>query len=89
MVGMLAPITPCAARIMVTERLAPFLDYPTLVARLTPEGSVLLGDSAEAVGFDDGQTRAVMADIARRARTAFPVLGHARIVRACGVRFAS
>jgi glycine/D-amino acid oxidase-like deaminating enzyme len=84
MVGMHAPITPLRGQIMVTERLAPFLDYPTLVVRQTPEGSVLLGDSAEAVGFDDGQTRAVMADIARRARTAFPVLGHARIVRAWG-----
>ncbi|MBW0449962.1 NAD(P)/FAD-dependent oxidoreductase [Paraburkholderia phenoliruptrix] len=84
MVGMHAPITPLRGQIMVTERLAPFLDYPTLVVRQTPEGSVLLGDSAEAVGFDDGQTRAVMADIARRARTAFPLLAHARIVRSWG-----
>ncbi|WP_250437887.1 FAD-dependent oxidoreductase [Caballeronia sp. ATUFL_F2_KS9A] len=84
MVGMNAPITPLRGQIMVTERLAPFLDYPTLVVRQTREGSVLLGDSAEQVGFDDGQTRAVMADIARRARTAFPALAHARIVRAWG-----
>ncbi|WP_250515857.1 FAD-dependent oxidoreductase [Caballeronia sp. INDeC2] len=84
MVGMHAPITPLRGQIMVTERLAPFLDYPTLVVRQTPEGSVLLGDSAEPAGFDDGQTRAVMADIARRARTAFPLLAHARIVRAWG-----
>jgi glycine/D-amino acid oxidase-like deaminating enzyme len=84
MVGMHAPITPLRGQIMVTERLAPFLDYPTLVVRQTPEGSVLLGDSAENVGFDDGQSRAVMADIARRARTAFPVLAHTRIVRAWG-----
>lgn len=84
MVGMHAPITPLRGQIMVTERLAPFLDYPTLVVRQTPEGSVLLGDSAEQVGFDDGQTRAVMADIARRARTAFPLLAHARIVRSWG-----
>jgi len=84
MVGMRAPITPLRGQIMVTERLALFLDYPTLVVRQTPEGSVLLGDSAENAGFDDGQTRSVMADIARRARTAFPVLAHARIVRAWG-----
>ncbi|WP_144107393.1 NAD(P)/FAD-dependent oxidoreductase [Paraburkholderia sp. BCC1886] len=84
MVGMHAPISPLRGQIMVTERLAPFLDYPTLVVRQTPEGSVLLGDSAEDVGFDDGQTRSVMADIARRARTAFPLLAHARIVRAWG-----
>jgi len=84
MVGMHAPITPLRGQIMVTERLQPFLDYPTLVVRQTREGSVLLGDSAEPAGFDDGQTRAVMADIARRARTAFPLLAHARIVRSWG-----
>ncbi|MEZ7520840.1 NAD(P)/FAD-dependent oxidoreductase [Burkholderia vietnamiensis] len=84
MVDMHAPIAPLRGQIMVTERLTPFLDYPTLVVRQTPEGSVLLGDSAEDVGFDDGQTRAAMVDIARRARTAFPVLAHARIVRAWG-----
>ncbi|MCA8386957.1 FAD-binding oxidoreductase [Burkholderia multivorans] len=84
MVDMDAPISPLRGQIMVTERLAPFLAYPTLVVRQTQEGSVLLGDSAEDVGFDDGQTRPAMADIARRARTAFPALAHARIVRAWG-----
>ncbi|KVT49042.1 NAD(P)/FAD-dependent oxidoreductase [Burkholderia multivorans] len=84
MVDMAAPILPLRGQIMVTERLAPFLAYPTLVVRQTQEGSVLLGDSAEDVGFDDGQTRPAMADIARRARTAFPALAHARIVRAWG-----
>ncbi|MBU9620471.1 NAD(P)/FAD-dependent oxidoreductase [Burkholderia multivorans] len=84
MVDMAAPISPLRGQIMVTERLAPFLAYPTLVVRQTQEGSVLLGDSAEDVGFDDGQTRPAMADIARRARTAFPALAHARIVRAWG-----
>lgn len=84
MVGVHAPISPLRGQIMVTERLAPFLAYPTLVVRQTPEGSVLLGDSAEDVGFDDGQTRSAMVDIARRARTAFPALAHARIVRSWG-----
>jgi glycine/D-amino acid oxidase-like deaminating enzyme len=84
MVGMHAPISPLRGQIMVTERLAPFLAYPTLVVRQTPEGSVLLGDSAEDVGFDDGQTRSAMVDIARRARTAFPALARARVVRSWG-----
>ncbi|SEK10608.1 NAD(P)/FAD-dependent oxidoreductase [Paraburkholderia diazotrophica] len=84
MVGLDAPVSPLRGQIMVTERLAPFLDYPTLVVRQTREGSVMLGDSAEDVGFDDGTTRGVMADIARRAQTAFPILAHARIVRAWG-----
>ncbi len=69
---------------MVTEKLAPFLDYPTLVVRQTREGSVLLGDSAENVGLDDGVSRDVMSDIARRAHHSFPLLAHARIVRAWG-----
>ncbi|NKJ50657.1 FAD-dependent oxidoreductase [Burkholderia sp. SG-MS1] len=84
MVGLDAPISPLRGQIMVTERLAPFIAYPTLVVRQTREGSVMLGDSAEDVGFDDGTTRGVMADIARRAQTAFPLLAHARIVRAWG-----
>jgi glycine/D-amino acid oxidase-like deaminating enzyme len=84
MVGLHAPIAPLRGQIMVTEKLAPFLDYPTLVVRQTREGSVMLGDSAENVGLDDSTTHTVMADIARRARTAFPMLAHARIVRAWG-----
>ncbi|HYS68380.1 MAG TPA: FAD-dependent oxidoreductase [Paraburkholderia sp.] len=84
MVGLHAPISPLRGQIMVTEKLAPFLDYPTLVVRQTREGTVMLGDSAENTGLDDGTTRDVMADIARRARTAFPMLAHARIVRAWG-----
>lgn len=84
MVGLDAPITPLRGQIMVTEKLAPFLDYPTLVVRQTREGSVMLGDSAENVGFDDGTSRAIMSDIARRAQTAFPLLAQARIVRAWG-----
>ncbi|MGI4857192.1 MAG: NAD(P)/FAD-dependent oxidoreductase [Janthinobacterium lividum] len=84
MVGLSAPISPLRGQIMVTERLAPFLAYPTLVVRQTREGSVLLGDSAEDVGLHDGTTGPVMADIARRAQTAFPLLAHARIVRSWG-----
>jgi glycine/D-amino acid oxidase-like deaminating enzyme len=45
---------------------------------------VLLGDSAENVGLNDGVSRDVMSDIAQRAQTAFPLLANARIVRAWG-----
>jgi glycine/D-amino acid oxidase-like deaminating enzyme len=84
MLGFDAPIKPLRGQIMVTEKLAPFLDYPTLVVRQTREGSVMLGDSAEEVGFNDGVSTGVMADIARRAQAAFPLLAHARIVRSWG-----
>lgn len=84
MVDLEAPIAPLRGQIMVTEKLAPFLDYPTLLVRQTREGSVMLGDSVENVGFNDSVSLDVMADIARRAQTAFPALAHARIVRAWG-----
>ena len=84
MVGLDAPIAPLRGQILVTEKPAPFLDYPTLVARQTREGSVLLGDSAENVGLNDGVRRDVMSDIAQRAQNAFPLLANARIVRAWG-----
>jgi glycine/D-amino acid oxidase-like deaminating enzyme len=84
MLGFDAPIKPLRGQIMVTEKLAPFLAYPTLVVRQTREGSVMIGDSAEDVGLHDGVSTTVMADIARRAQNAFPMLAHARIVRSWG-----
>lgn len=84
MVGLGAPVKPLREPIMVTERLPQFLKHPTRVVRQTREGSVMLGDSVERVGFDDGITGSVMAGIARRAQRAFPYLAHARIVRCWG-----
>ena len=82
--GLSVPVRPQRGQILVTERLAPFLDYPTSIVRQTQEGSVLLGDSHEEVGFDDGTSLKVMADIAHRARSIFPHLARARLVRAWG-----
>jgi glycine/D-amino acid oxidase-like deaminating enzyme len=77
-------VAPLRGQIMVTEKLEHFLDYPTITVRQTAEGSVMLGDSAENVGFDDGATTSMMADIARRAILAFPMLRDVQIVRAWG-----
>tara|TARA_R110000868_G_scaffold160385_2_gene389899 strand:+ start:393 stop:1514 length:1122 start_codon:yes stop_codon:yes gene_type:complete len=82
--GHAIPLQPSRGQILVTERVEPFLSHPTSTVRQTDEGTVQLGDSAESVGFDDGTSTAVMADIADRAVRSFPRLGNVRLVRAWG-----
>jgi glycine/D-amino acid oxidase-like deaminating enzyme len=80
-VGLNAPVAPNRGQVLVSERVAPFLHYPTLNVRQTDEGSLQFGDSMEEVGFNDFTTTPVLADIARRAVRAFPMLEHVRLVR--------
>lgn len=82
--GMDVPVSPNRGQILVTERLKPFLHYPTTYVRQTDEGTVQLGDSHESTGFDDGTSSEVMSTIARRAVQCFPQLGQVRLVRAWG-----
>ncbi len=78
------PVGPQRGQILVTERLKPFLHLPVSRVRQTAEGSVLLGDSQEDVGFDDAATSDVINAIACRAVRVFPFLARARVVRAWG-----
>lgn len=82
--GIDVPVSPNRGQILVTERLKPFLHYPTTYVRQTDEGTVQLGDSHESAGFDDGTGSQVMATIAARAVRCFPRLGEVRLVRAWG-----
>ena len=84
LVGLSMPVRPLRGQIMVTERLRPLLDRPTVHIRQTGEGSVMIGDSHEDVGFDDGTTVPEMQRIAARAVATFPVLRQAQIVRHWG-----
>ncbi|WP_053213890.1 FAD-binding oxidoreductase [Pseudomonas sp. Q12-87] len=84
MVGLDVPVQPNRGQILITERLKPFLHYPTTYVRQTDEGTVQLGDSHESAGFDDGTGSQVMAMIARRAVQCFPRLAEVRLVRAWG-----
>jgi hydrogen cyanide synthase HcnC len=52
MVGLHMPVVPLQGQIIVTERMRPLIDYPTHLLRQTDEGTVMLGDSQEDVGFD-------------------------------------
>jgi glycine/D-amino acid oxidase-like deaminating enzyme len=81
MVGLDMPVSPLQGQIIVTERLKPLLDYPTHLLRQTDEGSVMLGDSQEDVGFDTRTKISVLKAIADRNTRIFPALKEASIVR--------
>lgn len=83
-VGLHAPVVPNRGQVLITERLKPFLPYPTNKARQTNEGTVQLGYSVEDVGLDDTTTVDAIEWIAKRAVATFPILSSARLVRAWG-----
>ena len=83
-VGLYAPSKPTRGQILITERLRPFLDYPTNKCRQTKEGSVQLGSTSEYVGLDDGTTPDKIEWLAQRAVDTFPALSDARLLRAWG-----
>jgi hydrogen cyanide synthase HcnC len=84
MVGLDMPVNPLRGQIVITERMRPFLDHATHVLRQTEEGGVMMGDSHEEVGFDNGTTVPVLRDIAARNLAVFPHLRDANVVRVWG-----
>jgi hydrogen cyanide synthase HcnC len=80
--GLYAPVRPQRGQVLVTERARNLLPMPTTTIRQTGEGSIMLGDSIEEVGFDTRQSRPVMAEIAHRAALCFPWIGRLNVVRA-------
>ncbi len=84
MLGLTLPLRPNRGQVLVTERVRPFLHLPTVQLRQTVEGSLLIGDSHEDVGFDEATVGQVMSGIARHAVTAFPMLKDLRLARAWG-----
>jgi glycine/D-amino acid oxidase-like deaminating enzyme len=82
MVGLDARVRPQRGQIVVTERVARFLEYPVVTVRQTDEGTVMMGDSLEEVGFDDRPVaHGVTSVIADRAVRMFPRLASANVVR--------
>jgi hydrogen cyanide synthase HcnC len=81
MVGLHMPVSPLQGQIIVTERLRRVIDYPTHLLRQTAEGTVMLGDSQEDVGFDTTTRIAVLKRIAGRNTRIFPALKDASIIR--------
>jgi len=84
MLGMDIPVVVDRGQIMITERLQPFLNFPTLHVRQTAEGTVQIGYSHEDVGLDDGSSPSVLKKLASRAVSMFPLLARVGLVRAWG-----
>lgn len=84
LVGLRAPVRPVRGQILVTEKLEPFLDLPTLHVRQTEAGTVMMGDSHEHVGFDVSTTVSASQDIAKRALAQFPILADVQVIRTWG-----
>jgi octopine oxidase subunit B len=80
--GLSAPVRPQRGQILVLERTSRAWPLPLGNIRQTPEGTIMLGNSEEEVGFDTGQDPAVMREIARRAVLSFPWLAELQVVRA-------
>jgi glycine/D-amino acid oxidase-like deaminating enzyme len=82
MVGLDARVRPQRGQVIVTERLARFLEYPVVTVRQTDEGTVMMGDSLEEIGFDDHPvTSGIVSVMADRALRMFPRLASANVVR--------
>jgi len=84
MVGLHVPVRPVRGQIIVTERMQPVLNMPTLMIRQTVEGTIMIGESREESGFDDTTSPEIVHTLAQRAVKTFPFLRHARIVRSWG-----
>ncbi|XBS67928.1 FAD-dependent oxidoreductase [Acerihabitans sp. KWT182] len=83
-VGIALPLFPERGQIVVTERVRPFLGYPSNAVRQTMEGTVLLGSSHENAGFSTGTDVQTIARLCRNGTRIFPALRAARLIRAWG-----
>ena len=83
-VGLDTPVRPVRGQILVTEKTAPLLTLPTHIIRQMDEGTVIIGDSQEDVGYDEGTELGVLGNIADRALASIPALAKLRVVRAWG-----
>lgn len=81
MVGLVGAVRPQRGQILVTERVRPFLHYPTISVRQADEGSCMLGDAIE-----EGDPSLVIGPditslMAERAMRMFPGLARVNVVR--------
>jgi octopine oxidase subunit B len=81
MLGLNAPVRPQRGQIIVTEKVAPFLNYVVHTIRQTDEGGVMISDSVEEAGYDPAVGSEVLSIMAQRAVQMFPLLGRLNVVR--------
>jgi hydrogen cyanide synthase HcnC len=81
MLGLDAPVRPQRGQIMVTEKVAPFMNYVVHTIRQTDEGGVMISDSVEEAGYDPSVGSEVLSIMADRAVRMLPLLGRLNVVR--------
>ncbi len=82
--GIPLPLTPLRGEIIATAKLPPLLPVALNGVRQTDGGTVLIGQSSEKAGYDEGTSLPVTAGEAANALTLLPALSGARVVRAWG-----
>lgn len=82
--GIPLPLSPLRGEILATAKLAPLLPVALNGLRQTDEGTVLIGQSSEKAGYDEGTNLPVTAGEAANAVTLLPALADARVLRAWG-----
>ena len=80
-VGLDIPTRPQRGQILVTERVQPFLPFPTFNIRQTREGTVMIGSTNEETGLDNSTTTAAASDISANAIRELPDLRNVKLVR--------
>ncbi|MEX0503552.1 NAD(P)/FAD-dependent oxidoreductase [Alphaproteobacteria bacterium LSUCC0719] len=83
-IGLKQPVQPQKGQILVTQKTDKLIRIPMTLLRQTAEGSIMIGDSKEDVGFDISSSVDVMAQIANRAERTMPVLKQQQIIRSWG-----
>lgn len=75
------PLKPNQGQLLITERVEPFLRYPSIHIRQTDEGTLQIGDSHADVGLDDSIALDVLAKISDRLLSIFPHLAGVNVLR--------
>jgi len=79
--GFKAPLQPNRGQVLITEKLPPMINRPSLVARQVDEGGIQIGASEENAGMDDTDSLAITSQLAKKAIQTFPVLGQVSLIR--------
>jgi glycine/D-amino acid oxidase-like deaminating enzyme len=81
MIGLEQPVRPQKGQILVTQKTEKLIKVPMTLLRQTAEGSIMIGDSHEELGFDTSSSADIMAQIASRAKRTLPMLEKQNIIR--------
>jgi len=80
-IGLSIPLRANQGQLLITERVPPFLHYPSIHIRQTQDGTLQIGDSSADVGLNDNTKLGVIAEIAARLMRIFPHLCGVNVIR--------